>query len=635
MNADLSALPDRAHESLSKPRATSHEDLRHRRHAALHQALALRCSETDDSSDDTSSNDEEVSEMDDDDDMDDDDKPDQIMSNARFTSSALDVTTQGCCLRVRLPSSFSQTIVMDRRVSSASQRNPHSPVNIPSRISSSAYNSARVAPMLQHQGHQPQIHGPRGHPTWANMHAKARPAPVKIDLAHHANLTPRIEIEQVYDGVEEARSNSSSGDPSGDENNGISAPSSSARLIARTRMMQAIGRNRQATMKRSESMDVVIGRDNKAKEDGDSENVSPAPCTPGTAFHQRSVSCPTPKSPQLHQFGQVQVMVTPPTPRPQGSPIIGVFIRGVHPQPSTAGLHGGHDDMDVQGDSRTSLAPPEFELAPGRAKLMQAQRLQTLALMAWQQEQQQISLERTWSEALQQQSIILGAQDGQPTTSPTLMPGSPCLSYGQHVHTLQEPGRSPAKGRSPTSWWRELRSAPLTWNGSSASAYSQEGVSAQASCSPVTSTAKRAKEESGSAADKATTWRRRKSVEEESDDSSCTKINSAPAGRTRPLSQPKVRFYVPPAKRGLSSGSTASSSGLMSRKEGAAAAAAAAAVGMAKCLPNAPVVTSSSAPASVGACGIVTTRSSHMSARSHAAQSMIARISNRTALTEA
>lgn len=114
---------------------------------------------------------------------------------------------------------------------------------------------------------------------------------------------------------------------------------------------------------------------------------SPGPLThhtpaPGQA---RVTSCPTPSlSGKWWQFGQVSVMITPPTPGQQPpSPLMGYILQNAGNPVHAVKFRRTRDDLDM-------LAPPPFELAPGRQQMMEErdrERAATQALMRQSQEQ--------------------------------------------------------------------------------------------------------------------------------------------------------------------------------------------------------------------------------------------------------
>ncbi|PWN36922.1 uncharacterized protein FA14DRAFT_8057 [Meira miltonrushii] len=651
------------------------DEMRSRTRSALFQALALRCNESDDSSDETESNHSSTTAVSEEDEGSDEEYK-QSISQDQYHNN------------VRLPSTFSlqsNAHHFDRRVSSASQRSPQ----VQKRISSLASKNANRN-------------------SFRNRH---RPAPMELASSTHASITPSIEIEQVFDDDSEAQTQQVIGK--------VTNQASDARLVARTKMMQALGRNRLASLRRSESMDVLVGQTADKTSPSSNARLSPsaltplprtpgtaAPRSPGTAYHQRSFSCPTPQSPMLHNFGEVQVIVTPPTPRPQGSPIIGVFIKGVHNRKANTDSITGQqhfcafDDMCMStGKCRTEtkLSVPEFELAPGRSKLIQAQRAQALAMIAWQKHQEANNPwhnamfgnqddESPSKEALNQ--VGLFAENQQ---SPILLPGTPgapSLTHVQEVRAMQsrhmlkrssavsmtrstqqsQPNSAATvtpvsstnatvgdalqsaktSSASSSSWWREPRSAPLSWNGSSASAYSQASAmsgtqpSPESSMGTMTHSAFSMVSKPGgvkSAADSSLSWRR-KSVDEGessgSDDSTCVAIKGASPNKNGSRSassglSKSDRPYVPPGKRNAMQ---SQQSGLMGRKEGVAAAEAAKKAEILRwkneteAIRSAPAIRSLVIPSSV----IESTAASHQAiARQRAASSMLSRLSHRTA----
>jgi hypothetical protein len=468
-------------------------------------ALGIRCR---DSSDDDSSDDSSA---------DSDSEIDEHLAKPSIrlitTMSDEDESVESALAAIRIPESFSGdlTLVMNRqrKVSTASRRSAQN-------IAVSVYDTERETKSKE----------------------RTRPAPINFGVLQ--NTAPRIEVEQVFDDV--AVVEELGAEPIQDaqkrqsldlENVNVSA--ASKRSAARTRMMLAIGRNRKAQLRRSESMDEVTSASPSSPSSStstlipspsaSSSTTSPLPCTPGTAFHHRSVSCPSPLVPQLHQFGDVSVMVTPPTPRPQGSPIIGVFIRGVHKAPPAtrycpcsfaldpllpqeyAKVTSSNGGACAQCKEEASLKVPEFEMAPGRTRIMQQQRQQALALIAWQRSQQQAANEewcrQNQQEAYQQLSI-------------------------KHVSRRSPPSNVSSASDSPC-WRREQASASVGWTGSSASMYSQES--------------------NGSAADSAKSWRRQ-----------------APRSAPPASASCSTGKYIPPAKRSAGVQST-----VKGRKEGCAA----------------------------------------------------------------
>lgn len=95
-------------------------------------------------------------------------------------------------------------------------------------------------------------------------------------------------------------------------------------------------------------------------------STSPTTAQP---MQQRAVSCP---SPLLQFFGDVQVMVTPPTPQLPTGKIPGVVLKSPH-SPHTP-------SYTFATDARGNLAAPAFDVAPGR-QIMIAEREQ--AAKAW------------------------------------------------------------------------------------------------------------------------------------------------------------------------------------------------------------------------------------------------------------
>lgn len=96
---------------------------------------------------------------------------------------------------------------------------------------------------------------------------------------------------------------------------------------------------------------------------------------PATPHNNRSVSCPTPKSGKWWQFGEVTVTVTPPTPQPQAkSPIVGYVLQNSGRPVHAVKFDRSRDDLEL-------LAPPPFELAPGRQRIMEERAQQAMETM--------------------------------------------------------------------------------------------------------------------------------------------------------------------------------------------------------------------------------------------------------------
>jgi hypothetical protein len=281
------------------------------------------------------------------------------------------------------------------------------------------------------------------------------------------------------------------------------------------------------------------------------EVKTPTLKTPGTAssyHHQRNVSCPSPTVPFGEQFGAVYLMVTPPTPRPQGpgSPTFGVHVSGIAASQrgnSARGHARSYSDNDAQ-----LLAPPAFELAPGKQRALDSQRTNAIAWLATlqaqreqmeqlQQQQHQMmllsSLQYTLPNAfeLMASNNPLGLTCSTDVESPKLIPGTP--GAPSKVHILQQKAifaqqqmliqqyqnqQAKAATSSPppkvvakaspastnSSWWRSPQQSASVDSASSCSVYSKSsGVSSGGFASTSSSSS------AGGVADSSPVWRRR------------------------------------------------------------------------------------------------------------------------------
>lgn len=350
--------------------------------SAIDHALESRCSESEESSDDSYSSDDSV------------DEEEKIGKPI-----ILSTTSKG----PRRPTSLCINSTSDRRASAPSQRSPLSTTSIRSLSSygAPASTSPRTPSMsMRHDAALRSFQQKRDQET--HFIAKSiKPRPAMMDITSIAKVVapPRIEIEQVFDDEED--------DEEFEAKKREVESAKADRSAARKRMLSTlVGRggqgktpsapipSRKSGSRRVPSLDHISNlyhaRGNLA------EVKTPAPKTPGTASpfrHSRNASCPTPTSPYTHQYGNVQVIITPPTPRPQelsDSPLLGIRVNGIH---------GG--SRFPSNDDGVHLLAPYFELAPGKQKAIQDQ--QTLAWIATLQAQQQ------QMEQLCQQQIILNS----------------------------------------------------------------------------------------------------------------------------------------------------------------------------------------------------------------------------------
>lgn len=180
------------------------------------------------------------------------------------------------------------------------------------------------------------------------------------DEGHSTVVPVRIRLEE-----------DSSSDESEDsiltDSSGCSDPE--ARRQARLNMLKKLGRTvnipprhasasqlGQGAPRRPPSLDEISSRIGA---------VSGGPSRRGTSPHQRAVSCPSPLLTQRERFGEVEVMVTPPSPQMSTEKILGVVLRNHHmPWPAFA--------TDAQG----RLVAPAFDVAPGRQILLEERQRQ-------------------------------------------------------------------------------------------------------------------------------------------------------------------------------------------------------------------------------------------------------------------
>ena len=141
------------------------------------------------------------------------------------------------------------------------------------------------------------------------------------------------------------------------------------RKRASIRLFRTLG----SAQSRGGSMDGDAGSPRRSRfKTGSIGKGSPSPQV--AVNNSRSISCPSPSIPCSAQFGCVEVIVTPPTPRPADH---SDFVKGVTLRP--------HGDLSTQVHAEFDgrLAAPFFDVAPGRVRMMeerqQALRAQWLA----------------------------------------------------------------------------------------------------------------------------------------------------------------------------------------------------------------------------------------------------------------
>ncbi|GAC74028.1 hypothetical protein PANT_9d00390 [Moesziomyces antarcticus T-34] len=183
-------------------------------------------------------------------------------------------------------------------------------------------------------------------------------------------------------------------DSSSDESDGSvvttssSGSDSDARRRASFNMLQRLGRNvkiperrasamrlGQGVPRRPPSLDEISHRVAGAGSSSYGRRTPPTSAVP----HARSVSCPSPILVQRAQFGEVEVMVTPPTPQMATEKILGVVLKSPN-MPSSA----------FATDALGNLAAPAFDVAPGRQIMLEdRQRQAKLWLEAFKAQQQE------------------------------------------------------------------------------------------------------------------------------------------------------------------------------------------------------------------------------------------------------
>ncbi|GAK61868.1 uncharacterized protein PAN0_001d0063 [Moesziomyces antarcticus] len=183
-------------------------------------------------------------------------------------------------------------------------------------------------------------------------------------------------------------------DSSSDESDGSvvttssSGSDSDARRRASFNMLQRLGRNvkiperhasamrlGQGVPRRPPSLDEISHRVAGVGSSSYGRRTPPTSAVP----HARSVSCPSPILVQRAQFGEVEVMVTPPTPQMATEKILGVVLKSPN-MPSSA----------FATDALGNLAAPAFDVAPGRQIMLEdRQRQAKLWLEAFKAQQQE------------------------------------------------------------------------------------------------------------------------------------------------------------------------------------------------------------------------------------------------------
>lgn len=390
--------------------------------SAVKLALDTRCSESEESSDDSYSSDGSL-----------DGEDEEPALTLEMSPPA-----------PRRPTSLSIGSLSDRRASAPSQRSPLSISGSRSLSTACSIPSPRTPSVsMRHNAALRSFQQRRDQEILSSTRAaKTRPA-MMVDIASIPKAAaPRIEIVQVYDDGKEESVRQQEDSAKAD------------RSAARKRMMSTLGRGQTKAAstlpqgnecRRVPSLDQISNLF-QARED---EGVkTPTPKTPGTTspFHrQRNVSCPTPTSPHMHAYGEVQVIVTPPTPRLQGSgsPVcvqLSGFQRG-------NSVHG--HVRSYSSDDASLLAPPAFELAPGKQKAMEKQRTQAIAwLTSWQVQQEQ--MEQFHQQ--QQQMLLASMQHALPHCFEMMTRGmfSPCGMQNAGSVTLESPSIVPGTPGAPS-----------------------------------------------------------------------------------------------------------------------------------------------------------------------------------------
>lgn len=170
--------------------------------------------------------------------------------------------------------------------------------------------------------------------------------------------------------------------------NSSSGSDPEARRRARVHMLQRLGRNIPIPQRRASTIKLGHGAPRRPPSLDEISNRVVSGCTnyyakgtPPTSavpHQQRSVSCPAPLPLQREWFGEVQVMVTPPTPQMPAEKIPGVVLKSPH-MPSCAFFT----------DARGNLVAPAFDVAPGRQIMLEERERQAEAWLKAYREQQQ------------------------------------------------------------------------------------------------------------------------------------------------------------------------------------------------------------------------------------------------------
>ncbi|GAC99548.1 rhamnogalacturonase A precursor [Pseudozyma hubeiensis SY62] len=256
----------------------------------------------------------------------------------------------------------------------------------------------------------------------------------------HSIVVPvRIRLEDDSSS-DESESSSTSG-TSCSTSSESSGSDPEARRRARVHMLQRLGRNVAIPQRRASAVRLGHGaapRRPPSLDEISNRVVSGSGCTyaRGTSAtsaryreQQRAVSCPSPLLTQQAWFGEVHVMVTPPTPQMSSEKIPGVVFKSQHVRPCA-----------FSTDAHGNLVAPAFDVAPGRQRMLEEREQQAKEwLQAFKEQQQRQQQQQQQQPDRQGLHLKLGAGSAAPP-----------VATEQQVAATFAPS-SPTRRKSPSS----------------------------------------------------------------------------------------------------------------------------------------------------------------------------------------
>lgn len=281
----------------------------------------------------------------------------------------------------------------------------------------------------------------------------------RISEGHSVVVPVRLRFEDDSSSDESAGSaitNSSSG-----------SSDSEARRRASVNMLQRLGKHVAIPQRFASARRLGHGQDAPRRppslnqiSDRVVAGTTSARCTsPGTAVPcQRSVSCPSPIPVQRELFGEVEVMVTPPTPKMPAEKIPGVVLKSPH-TPRRA----------ISIDAFGQLMAPAFDVAPGRQLIMEEKERQAKEWLELfrkrQQESHRLYLRFGTGEAAPPMPNATQAAAIITPSSPTR---STSMSNAAPGHVRQQPGGPPIPPRR-RSFGMQIAGPPSAFSAASSS----------------------------------------------------------------------------------------------------------------------------------------------------------------------